>query len=127
MLLHSDIVCQRCPFFEGLFRGRAGGQWLSGRREGSAPVHIDLTNVETDLFKLVVRHLYADAGEEIFDDVTSEDLNDLLALDELLDHVMDVMSVANELMLDRLSQICQKFIGRYGMSLLVTPSSKLID
>ncbi|KAJ4329950.1 hypothetical protein N0V87_010425 [Didymella glomerata] len=113
MLLHSDIVCQRCPFFEGLFRGRAGGQWLSGRREGSAPVHIDLTNVETDLFKLVVRHLYADAGEEIFDDVTSEDLNDLLALDELLDHVMDVMSVANELMLDRLSQICQKFIGRY--------------
>ncbi|KAF3040450.1 hypothetical protein E8E12_001802 [Didymella heteroderae] len=113
MLLHSDIVCQRCPFFEGLFRGRAGGQWLSGRREGSAPVHIDLKNVDTHLFKLVVRHLYADAGEEIFDDVTSEDLNDLLALDELLDHVMDVMSVANELMLDRLSQICQKFIGRY--------------
>jgi hypothetical protein len=39
----------------------------------------------------------------------------LLALDELLDHVMDVMSVANELMLDRLSQICQRLIGRYGM------------
>jgi len=113
MLLHSDIVCQRCPFFEGLFRGRAGGQWLSGRREGSAPVRIDLTNVEHHLFKLVVRHLYTDAGEEIFDDVTSEDLNDLLALDELLDHVMDVMSVANELMLDRLSQICQRLIGRY--------------
>ncbi|KAF3006821.1 hypothetical protein E8E13_010548 [Curvularia kusanoi] len=113
MLLHSDIVCQRCPFFEGLFRGRAGGQWLSGRREGSAPVRIDLTNVELHLFELVVRHLYTDAGEELFDDVTSEDLNDLLALDELLDHVMDVMSVANELMLDRLSQICQRFIGRY--------------
>jgi alpha-tubulin suppressor-like RCC1 family protein len=115
MLLHSDIVCQRCPFFEGLFRGRAGGQWLSGRREGSAPVRIDLTNVEHHLFELVVRHLYTDAGEEIFDEVTSEDLNDLLALDELLDHVMDVMSVANELMLDRLSQICQRLIGRYGM------------
>ncbi|KAJ8110665.1 hypothetical protein OPT61_g6550 [Boeremia exigua] len=113
MLLHSDIVCQRCPFFEGLFRGRAGGQWLSGRREGSAPVRIDLTNVETHLFELVVRHLYTDAGEELFDDITSEDLNDLLALDELLDHVMDVMSVANELMLDRLSQICQRLIGRY--------------
>jgi alpha-tubulin suppressor-like RCC1 family protein len=114
MLLHSDIVCQRCPFFEGLFRGRAGGQWLAGRREGSSLVRIDLTNVETHLFELVVRHLYTDAGEEIFDDVTSEDLNDLLALDELLDHVMDVMSVANELMLDRLSQICQRLIGRYG-------------
>lgn len=116
MLLHSDVICQRCPFFEGLFRGRAGGQWLAGRRtEESTLVRIDLTHVEMHLFELVVRHLYTDAGEEIFEDVTSEDLNDLLALDELLDHVMDVMSIANELMLDRLSQICQRLIGRYGM------------
>lgn len=115
MTLHSDILCQRCPFFEGLFRGRAGGQWLASRRtEESQLVRIDLTHVETHLFELVVCHLYTDAGEELFDNVTSEDLNDLLALDELLDHVMDVMSVANELMLDRLSQVCQKLIGRYG-------------
>lgn len=115
MLLHSDVICQRCPFFEGLFKGRAGGQWLAGRQTEESPlVHIDLTHVEKHLFELVVRHLYTDAGEEIFEDVTSEDLNDLLALDELLDHVMDVMSVANELMLDRLSQICQRLIGRYG-------------
>ncbi|KAH7396496.1 hypothetical protein DE146DRAFT_614764 [Phaeosphaeria sp. MPI-PUGE-AT-0046c] len=114
MLLHSDIICQRCPFFEGLFRGRAGGQWLADRRtDESSLVRIDLTHVETHLFELVVRHLYTDAGEEIFEDVTSEDLNDLLALDELLDHVMDVMSVANELMLDRLTQTCQSLIGRY--------------
>jgi alpha-tubulin suppressor-like RCC1 family protein len=118
MLLHSDIICQRCPFFEGLFRGRAGGQWLAGRRtEESSLVRIDLTHVDTHLFELVVRHLYTDAGEEIFEDVTSEDLNDLLALDELLDHVMDVMSVANELMLDRLTQVCQRLIGRYGTSI----------
>lgn len=115
MLLHADIVCQRCPFFEGLFRGRAGGQWLAGRRmEESQLVRIDLTHIETHLFELVVRHLYTDVGEELFNEVTSEDLNDFLALDELLDHVMDVMSIANELMLDRLSQICQRLIGRYG-------------
>ncbi|KAF2791390.1 hypothetical protein K505DRAFT_363853 [Melanomma pulvis-pyrius CBS 109.77] len=114
MLLHSDILCQRCPFFEGLFRGRAGGQWLAGRRtEESQQVHIDLTHVKRQLFEVVVRHMYTDAGEELFDDIASEDLNDFLALDELLDHAMDVMSVANELMLDRLSQICQRLIGRY--------------
>ncbi|KAF2733420.1 hypothetical protein EJ04DRAFT_565089 [Polyplosphaeria fusca] len=113
-LLHSDILCQRCPFFDGLFRGRAGGQWLAGRRdETSSHVRIDLTHVEAELFELVVRHIYTDAGEELFDAVISEDLNDLLALDELLDHIMDVMSVANELMLERLSQICQRLIGRY--------------
>jgi alpha-tubulin suppressor-like RCC1 family protein len=117
MLLHSDLICQRCPFFEGLFRGHSGGQWLAGRRtDESSLVRIDLTHVESHLFELIVRHLYTDAGEEMFDAVTSEDLNDLLALDELLDHVMDVMSVANELMLDRLTQVCQRLIGRYGMS-----------
>ena len=114
MLLHSDVICQRCPFFGGLFRGRAGGQWLAGRRTDSSRVHIDMTHVETRLFELIVRHLYTDAGEELFEDVTSEDLNDMLALDELLNHVMDVMSLANELMLDRLSQICQRVVGRYG-------------
>lgn len=116
MVLHSDVICQRCPFFEGLFRGRAGGRWLAGRRTEETPlVRIDLTHIEKHLFELVVRHLYTDAGEEIFEDLTSEDLNDLLALDDLLDHVMDVMAVANELMLDRLSQICQRLIGRYGV------------
>ena len=116
MLLHSDVICQRCPFFEGLFRGHSGGQWLAGRRiDESSLVRIDLTHVESHLFELIVRHLYTDAGEEMFDAVISEDLNDLLALDELLDHVMDVMAVANELMLDRLTQVCQRLIGQYGM------------
>ena len=116
MQVHSDIMCQRCPFFQGLFRGRAGGQWLAGRRtDESDIVRVDLKHIESSLFQLVLRYIYADAGEEVFDDVTSEDLNDHLALEELLDHAMDVMSIANELMLDRLSQICQKLIGRYGM------------
>ncbi|KAH8725168.1 hypothetical protein GQ44DRAFT_616840 [Phaeosphaeriaceae sp. PMI808] len=131
ILLHTNIICQRCPFFEGLFRGRAGGQWLAGRRsQESTLVRVDLTHVQTQLFKIVVRHLYTDAGEEIFEDVTSEDLNDLLALDEFLDHVMDVMSIANELMLDRLTQICQRLIGRYvnarnvcSLLMAVAPSS----
>jgi alpha-tubulin suppressor-like RCC1 family protein len=114
MTLHSAILCQRCPFFDGLFRGRAGGQWLAGRRTEGSLLRVDLTHIETHLFGLVIRHIYTDAGEELFDEVTSEDLNDFLALDELLDHVMDVMSIANELMIDRLSQICQRLIGRYG-------------
>ncbi|KAF2804714.1 uncharacterized protein BDZ99DRAFT_150837 [Mytilinidion resinicola] len=115
--LHSAIICQRCPFFHGMFKGRAGGQWLAGRRDllagPSDAINVDLKHVDTRVFWLVVRHIYADAGEELFDDVVSDDFNDILALDELLDHVMDVMGVANELMLDRLSQACQKVVGRY--------------
>ncbi|KAI9756211.1 MAG: hypothetical protein M4579_003951 [Chaenotheca gracillima] len=108
--VHSTFMCQRCPFFEGLFKGRAAGQWLSSRRDmdlSSEGTTVDLKHVELSTFKLVLRHLYCDTGEELFDEIVTEDL------DEFLDIVVDVLSVANELMLDRLSQICQKTLGRY--------------
>ncbi|TVY90874.1 BTB/POZ domain-containing protein [Lachnellula willkommii] len=108
MPAHSALLCQRCPFFEGLFNGRAGGQWLDSRREeGSKAVRIDLKHISPEVFELVLRYLYADVGPELFDDVVSTDI------DEFSDLVMDVMAASNELMLDRLSQICQQTIGRF--------------
>jgi hypothetical protein len=109
---HSALLCQRCPFFDGLFNGRAGGQWLDGRREDSSDaVRVDLKHVDPEVFQLVLRYLYADVGSELFDAVNVDDL------DEFSDLVMEVMAVANELMLDRLSQICQEVIGRFGESI----------
>lgn len=115
ILVHSDLLSRRCPFFEGLFQGRAGGRWLTDRHDllsdSSDKIVIDFTHVEVSTFRLVLRHLYADAGEELFDEVVTEDV------DEFLDLVLDVLSVANELMLDRLSQICQSVLGRHGTSI----------
>ena len=110
--VHSALLCQRCPFFEGLFHGRTGGSWLSSRRErlqeSQETIKVDFKHVNVGTFGLVLQHLYADTGEEMFDKVVTEDLN------SFLDLVMDVMSVANELMLDRLAQICQKILGQFG-------------
>lgn len=107
---HSAVLCQRCPFFEGLFNGRASGLWLSVRRKRSSEtVKVDLRHIDPEIFKLVRRHIYADTGEELFDDIRSSDL------ESFLDLILEVLSVANELMLDRLSQCCQKVIGFYGM------------
>ena len=110
--VHRALICQRCPFFEGLFQGRAGGLWLSSRREQvgepQEATKVDLKHVDPDVFKYVLRHIYADSGEEIFDDAVVADF------DAFLDLIMEVMSVANELMLDRLAQVCQKMLGRYG-------------
>ncbi|KAI9876005.1 MAG: hypothetical protein M1830_007568, partial [Pleopsidium flavum] len=109
--VHSDLICQRCPFFEGLFNGRAAGRWLSSRREllkdPSEAVRVDLKHINPAIFNLVLRHIYADTGEELFDEVVTADL------DRFLDVIIEVMSVANELMLDRLSQICQKMLRRF--------------
>ncbi len=110
--VHGSLVCQRCPFFKGLFKGRAGGQWLSQRRheldKPSDAIRVDLGHVESVVFHKVLRHIYAGTGPELFDDVVADNL------DEFLDKVIQVLGVANELMLDRLSEICQNVIGKYG-------------
>lgn len=110
MLVHSALLCQRCPFFEGLFFGRSQGMWLASRRavqEPSERIPVDLKHIDPETFKFVLSYLYSDVGDEMFDDVVADNL------DEFSDLVMDVLSVANELMLDRLSQICQQVLSRF--------------
>lgn len=104
--VHSAMVCARCPFFEGLFMGRAGGRWLAGRGDEDE-VTVDLKHITSRIFNMVLRHIYCDTGDEIFDDIVSTDV------DDFLDTVLDVLSAANELMLDRLSQIAQAVAGRF--------------
>ena len=108
--VHSAFLSQRCPFFKGLFHGRSQGQWLASRREalGSTDlVKIDLKHMDPDAFRYVLQHMYADIGEELFDPVVSS------SVDDFTDLVLDTLSMANELMLDRLSQICQRTMGRF--------------
>ncbi|KAK1579852.1 BTB/POZ domain-containing protein [Colletotrichum navitas] len=109
--VHSQLMRQRCEFFEGLFHGRAGGMWLAGRRDEldeEELVHVDLSHCDPKAFQYVLRYLYADVGPDIFNEATAANI------DDFSDLVMSVMSIANELMLDRLSQICQFIIARFA-------------
>ncbi|KAI9046352.1 BTB domain and ankyrin repeat protein [Aspergillus affinis] len=106
--VHSQIICQRCPFFDALFNGRSGGRWLASRREnGTGLINVDLKHIERPIFEFVLRYMYADIEEELFDEVRTKDLEDFIDL------LLDVAFVANELMIDRLAQICQKVLGRF--------------
>ncbi|OHW96023.1 BTB/POZ domain-containing protein [Colletotrichum incanum] len=109
--IHSQLIRQRCEFFEGLFHGRAGGMWLAGRRNNldeEELVRVDLSHCDPEAFQYVLRYLYADIGPELFNEATAANI------DDFSDLVMSVMSIANELMLDRLSQICQFTIARFA-------------
>ncbi|KAH8164072.1 hypothetical protein CIB48_g4166 [Xylaria polymorpha] len=110
IVVHSTMLCQRCPWFQGLFNGRSRGKWLESRRaaqDDSDFVNIDLRHMDPESFHYVLQFLYADVGEELFNSVVAD------SIDVFSELVMDVMSIANELMLDRLSQICQNIIGRF--------------
>ncbi|KAJ5329738.1 hypothetical protein N7452_010128 [Penicillium brevicompactum] len=106
--VHSPLVCLRCPFFDTLFHGHAGGRWLESRKSSPTElVHVDLKHIDRSIFEFVLRYLYADTEEGLFGDVRTDDV------DGFIDLVLDVTSAANELMIDRLSQICQKMLGRF--------------
>lgn len=111
--VHSPIMRARCPFFEALYGGGASGRWLLGRRgDGESLIKVDMKHVEKRVMEMVVNWLYTDWGLTGFDGVRVG--VERAKVDEYLDFVMDVMSVANELMLQRLSQLCQKVLGGYG-------------
>lgn len=113
MHVHSAIMRARCPFFEALYGGGASGRWLLGRRgDGEDLVKVNMKHVELSVMKMVMNWLYTDWGPAGFDGVKVG--VEGAKVDEYLDFVMDVMSIANELMLERLSQVCQKVLGSYG-------------
>ncbi|RJE21496.1 hypothetical protein PHISCL_06158 [Aspergillus sclerotialis] len=106
--VHSQVICQRCPFFDTLFHGLSRGKWLSMRRtDATEMVSVDLKHIDRTIFDFVLRYMYADTEEQLFDEVRCKDL------DDFIDLVIDVAFVANELMIDRLAQICQKMLGRF--------------
>ena len=111
---HSFILQARCPFFEAMLdTARMGGGWVASRRnearaEGSSEVKIQLKHLSWNHMSLVLDHIYSDGEIELFDHVQKE------TSDEFLEYVIEVMAVSNELLLDRLKDICQSVLARFG-------------
>jgi alpha-tubulin suppressor-like RCC1 family protein len=129
LMVHSALMRLRCPFFEALYGGGSSGRWLLGRQTESEVIHVDMKHVPKDIMEKVVSWLYHDWGTEGFDGVRVG--VDDIDVDQFLDFVLDVMSTANELMLERLGQVCQKVIGRYvntrnaaGLLMSIAPCSE---
>jgi len=47
---------------------------------GQEAVRVDLKHVDTNVFELVLRHIYADTAEELFDAVVTKDLDEFVDL-----------------------------------------------
>jgi hypothetical protein len=111
---HSFLLAVRCPFFGAMLDSAGlGGGWLASRRrealvEGNSEIRIQLKHLSYSIMSLVLEHIYCDAGAEVFDHVRKE------TVDEFLEFVIEVMAVANELLLNPLKDICQYVLSRFG-------------
>ena len=115
---HSIILAARCPFFGAMFdKPGLGGGWLGSRRrdalaEGISEVRIQLKHLPNNIMSLVLDHIYWDGGREMFENVQAE------TVDEFLEFVIEVLAAADELLLNRLKDICQSILPPFGNSLI---------
>ncbi|KAI5291927.1 hypothetical protein KEM52_000025, partial [Ascosphaera acerosa] len=130
--VHQSAAVHSSDFFKAVFCGPSEGRWLAQRRrkkggvtiqserhqyddDGSgSDVHVnmdcvsfDFRHVSRQTFELVRRAMYTDCDEHLFDGQQCE------TLAELVDLVFDVLCVANELMMYRLTLMCQRVLATF--------------
>ncbi|KAI0091451.1 hypothetical protein BDY19DRAFT_1030603 [Irpex rosettiformis] len=113
---HSVILRARCPLFRAMFDEDV---WTVGRWSREGVIRIEFRHMRWAVVKYVVRFLYGE-DREIFDV-----LETVKSAEELIEFMIDVMAVANELLLERLTLICSAIILKRVM--MSNASSILVD
>jgi len=105
---HSILMRAQCPFFRLMYDQEV---WVTSRKQSKAAgnsklISIDMGHLTKKVFQVVLRHIYTDDADDLF--LTK----DFTSLYDYIDFVFDVMSVANELMMDKLKYICSVVLRR---------------
>ncbi|ORZ27483.1 hypothetical protein BCR41DRAFT_156000 [Lobosporangium transversale] len=114
MDLHQMILGHRSPFFNAMFVRT--NEWIRARQgprrlpEGSSTqndqlLEVNMTHMGLEAMTIVVNYIYTDCGPELFDNTEKDDISELLQL------VIDVLQIADELLMDRLKEICENVLG----------------
>lgn len=114
--VHSSILRARCPFFTTFFDDPI---WSATRKEEAKQskttmFELKLSHLNGEVMNLVLEHIYRDAGMSLFQSV------DRSTPEEFIDFTVQVLAAANELLLDKLKQVCSAVLRSFGLSL---PSS----
>ncbi|KAF9322439.1 hypothetical protein BGZ91_004330 [Linnemannia elongata] len=114
---HQMILGHRSPFFNAMFVRT--DEWIRARQgQGKRPVpeedvaeggesilEVDMQHMTEEAMALVLRYVYTDCGPEMFDRSEKDDM------DELIELVVDVLKIADEVLMDRLKEICENVLG----------------
>ena len=84
-------------------------------------LEIDLSHLDTDIMRLVLRHIYTDAGEELIID------GDYPTRDAKIDYCTKLLAAANELLLDGLKAVCSRLIRPLSMSSVFCAAEGVAD
>ncbi|KAB5589549.1 BTB domain and ankyrin repeat protein [Ceratobasidium theobromae] len=104
---HSAVLRARSPFFASFFDEP---EWTRKRWDENGVLTVDLKHLEWRPMEYVFRYMYGYGGTttNLFDGVDFA-----RSVEEFINFVFQVMSAANELMLEQLTQICSSVILRH--------------
>lgn len=106
--------------------------------EGSAkPLTVDLSHLDSEIVEIAIEDLYAEDASarlekrsKFFTCLTDHPLklsSEYANPEERLNFAISVLSVANELMLDRLGAVCSSIIRPFSKQCIGTPISPVSD
>ncbi|KAL5633560.1 hypothetical protein ACGC1H_003898 [Rhizoctonia solani] len=102
---HSVVLRARSPFFASFFDE---AEWTQRRWSEQGVLVVDMKHLEWRPMEYVFRYMCCGAAGDLFDGI-----NFVQSVDEFIDFIFRVMSAANELMLEQLTEICSMVILRH--------------
>ncbi|KAG6862478.1 hypothetical protein C0995_000024 [Termitomyces sp. Mi166 len=99
---HSTILRARSEFFADFFDEE---DWTRKRWDVNAVLRVDMKHLNWRVMEYVLKFVCFGAEEKMFDSLEFAN-----TLDQVLEFMFDVMSAANELLLDRLVLLCSAVI-----------------
>lgn len=114
---HALVIRQRCPFFGHLLE--PGAAWVENRREALQPLEklpLFIDDISQETADTLLRYLYHDCDDQqLFGQTTKE------TVDDLVHALLDVLRVADELLLSTLKVFCQRSLLK-----LLSPRTALL-
>lgn len=104
ILCHSVVLRARCPFFRTVYDDEA---WFTARKQGGK-VAFDFKHISSEVMELMLEHIYRDAGMSLFQRVERP------TADQYIQQTVQILAAANELLLDKLKQVCSAVLRSFG-------------
>ncbi|KAF7722410.1 hypothetical protein EC973_003149 [Apophysomyces ossiformis] len=112
LLCHEVIVRQRCPFFEKLLC--PSSVWVEDRKQArkranaSNYIEIHMNHIHKETMELILRYLYTDQDDtRLFNDIKKQ------STEEMIHYFLDILCVAEELLLHRLKNLCERALTKF--------------
>ncbi|KAI8054582.1 hypothetical protein BDF22DRAFT_679915 [Syncephalis plumigaleata] len=102
IMAHRAILCHRSDFFATLLGSNSS--WLTGRE---LPLQVDLKHRSWSFMQYALKYMYTDQEVGLISKIDFE------STDAYFTFMEELLSLADELLLEQLKQLCQQLLGKH--------------